>query len=132
MGVGPYEFDVSWWNGDDGVIALRPCFYDDEYLIKADGTFELDLQNETWVELWQGGSDACDGPVAPHDGSTDATWRFSPENGTLTVQGKGRTSGSKQSMAVSWQRLQRPEASPTMSTNKVRTPNPHGQFWWSR
>ena len=53
MGVGPYEFDVSWWNGD-GVI-LR-CFYDDEYLIKADGTFELDLQNETWVEQWQGGT----------------------------------------------------------------------------
>ena len=68
MGVGPYEFDVSWWNGD-GVIASRPCFYDDEYLIKADGTFELELQNETWVEQWQGGSDACDGPVAPHDGS---------------------------------------------------------------
>ena len=27
LGVGPAEFDVSWWNGDDGVIALRACFY---------------------------------------------------------------------------------------------------------
>ena len=23
LGVGPAEFDVSWWSGDDGVIALR-------------------------------------------------------------------------------------------------------------
>ena len=60
------------------VIASRPCFYDDEYLIKADGTFELDLQTRLGSSSG-GGSDACDGPVAPHDGSGDATWRFSPE-----------------------------------------------------
>ena len=89
LGVGPVEFDVSWWSGDDGVIALRDCFYDDEYIFNPDGSYRVETQGETWVEVWQGGSDSCDAPVAPHDGSNDATWSHDQEGGTLTLTGQG-------------------------------------------
>ena len=59
LGVGPAEFDVSWWNGDDGVIALRDCLYDDEFVFSRDGSFMNVLGDETWVEGWQGGADSC-------------------------------------------------------------------------
>ena len=76
LGVGPAEFDVSWWNGDDGVIAARwACYYDDEYIFNPDGSFRsVEAQGETWVEGWQGAeADACGSgiPVAPHDGSIE-------------------------------------------------------------
>lgn len=53
LGVGPAEFDVSWWNGDDGVIAARDCLYDDEFVFSRDGSFANVLGDTTWVEGWQ-------------------------------------------------------------------------------
>ena len=48
-------------------------------------------QGETWVEGWQGASeaDACAAPVAPHDGSIAATWSHDQSAGTLTITGQG-------------------------------------------
>ena len=90
LGVGPAEFDVSWWNGDDGVIAARACYYDDEYIFNPDGSFRVEAQGETWVEGWQGAeADACAAPVAPHDGSIAATWSHDQSAGTLTITGQG-------------------------------------------
>ena len=90
LGVGPAEFDVSWWNGDAGVIEARACSYDDEYIFTPDGGFRVETQGETWVEAWQGAAaDGCDAPVAPHDGSIDATWSHDQMAGTLTITGKG-------------------------------------------
>ena len=40
------------------------------------------------MEAWQGGSDSCAAPVAPHDGSA-ATFSHDEEAGTLTITGKG-------------------------------------------
>jgi uncharacterized surface protein with fasciclin (FAS1) repeats len=93
LGVGPAEFDVSWWNGDDGVIALRDCLYDDEFVFSRDGSFKNVLGDTTWVEGWQGGADSCAAPVAPHDGSNQATFEYDEEAMTLTLTGQGAYMG---------------------------------------
>ena len=90
LGVGPAEFDVSWWNGDAGAIEARACYYDDEYIFNPDGSFRVETQGETWVEGWQGAAeDACAAPVSPHDGSIAATWSHDLTEGTLTISGQG-------------------------------------------
>ena len=90
LGVGPAEFDVSWWNGDAGAIEARACYYDDEYIFNPDGSFRVETQGETWVEGWQGAAeDACAAPVSPHDGSIAATWSHDQTEGTLTISGQG-------------------------------------------
>ena len=114
LGVGPAEFDVSWWSGDDGVIALRDCYYDDEYIFNPDGSYRVEMQGETWVEAWQGGSDSCDAPVAPHDGSNDATWSHDQETGTLTLSGQGAYVGL--SKAVNGAELASPADTPASIT----------------
>ena len=94
LGVGPAEFDVSWWNGDDGVIALRACYYDDEYVFGRDGSFRNVQGGETWLEVWQGvEADGCGAPVAPHDGSIDATFEYDEAAQTLTINGQGSYMG---------------------------------------
>lgn len=90
LGVGPAEFDVSWWMADEGVIAARACYFDDEYVFNSDGSFRVEYQDETWLEPWQsGGGEECGAPVAPHDGSISATWNHDQEAGTLTIGGQG-------------------------------------------
>ncbi|HNU60128.1 MAG TPA: hypothetical protein PKI08_09275, partial [Aquaticitalea sp.] len=54
-----------------------------------DGSFSNIQGTETWVEPWQGGSDACANPVAPHDGSNPATYSYDAGAGTLTLEGIG-------------------------------------------
>jgi hypothetical protein len=48
------------------------------------------LDDETWLEAWQGvAADQCGAPVAPHDGTADASWSYDEEAGTLTIDGYG-------------------------------------------
>ena len=47
------------------------------------------LNGESWIEGWQGGSDACGTPVAPHDGSNMASYIYDETAGTLIVNGDG-------------------------------------------
>lgn len=89
LGVGPTEFSVEWFKNDAGVTALRACYFDDTYTFNPDGSFVNGLQDETWIEGWQGGSDACGAPVAPHDGTAEATWEYDAEAGTVTLNGQG-------------------------------------------
>lgn len=90
LGVGPAMGDISWFAIDEAGVAQRSCFYDDDYVFSADGTFDNVLGDDTWVEQWQTGNpDTCGAPVAPHDGLTDATWELDQENGTLTIIGNG-------------------------------------------
>ncbi|MBT6939815.1 MAG: hypothetical protein HN994_05425, partial [Candidatus Marinimicrobia bacterium] len=72
--VGPAANDGSWWSNTEDDVALRACYFDDEYVFGADGSFSNVLGTETWIEGWQGGTDACGAPVAPHDGSNAASW----------------------------------------------------------
>lgn len=89
LGVGPAPGDTSWWNCDAACVTDRACYYDDEYIFNADGTFSNVLGADTWVEGWQGGGDACGAPVAPHDGSNPATYTYDEGAGTVTLNGVG-------------------------------------------
>ncbi|MDA0176327.1 MULTISPECIES: hypothetical protein [Mesoflavibacter] len=89
LGVGPAVGDISWWNCDDACVATRACYYDDTYVFNPDGSFSNVLGADTWVEGWQGGSDACGAPVAPHDGSAMATYNYDAAAGTVTINGAG-------------------------------------------
>lgn len=89
LGVGPAVGDISWWNCDDACVAARACYYDDTYVFNLDGSFSNVLGADTWVEGWQGGSDACGAPVAPHDGSAMATYNYDAAAGTVTINGAG-------------------------------------------
>lgn len=89
LGVGPTPGDTSWFACDDACVAERACYYNDLYVFSSDGTFSNVLNGESWIEGWQGGSDACGTPVAPHDGSNTASYIYDETAGTLTVNGDG-------------------------------------------
>ena len=88
--VGPGIDDGSWWSSSADDVSTRWCYFDDEYVFNSSGVFENILDDSTWVEGWQGGSDACGTPVAPHDGSNNpAGYTFDEATGTLTLDGVG-------------------------------------------
>ena len=95
----PSPDDGSWWQNSAGDVDARACFFDDEYVFGDDGSFQNILGAETWVENWQidapDGSNpndgSCTAPVAPHDGSADAS--FSTSDTTITISGLGADIG---------------------------------------
>ncbi len=89
FGVGPMQGDISWWSMDEVQVLDRPCFFDDSYVFGADGSFSNVLGTETWIEDWQGGSNACGTPVAPHDGTASASYVYKESTGKLTLNGTG-------------------------------------------
>ncbi|SHF08877.1 hypothetical protein SAMN05444274_103454 [Mariniphaga anaerophila] len=89
LGVGPNLGDISWWAITDSELVERACLYDDVYVFGADGSFSNVLGAETWIEDWQGGSNSCGTPVAPHDGSAVATYTYDADAGTITLNGTG-------------------------------------------
>jgi len=89
MAVGPAKGNYSWWgNPESEVTGARACQFDDEFVFNADGSFQNVMQNETFLEGWQG-SNGCGTPVAPHNGSNAATWTYDAAAGTLKLVGKG-------------------------------------------
>lgn len=89
LAVGPAKGDYGWWKVPAAEITgVRNCQFDDEFVFNADGSFKINFQSSTYVEGWQGGN-GCAAPVAPHDGSKSATWKFNAAKGTLTVYGNG-------------------------------------------
>lgn len=89
LGVGPALGDKGWFSCDGDCMVERACFYDDTYVFNADGSFTNNLGDDTWIEGWQGGSDGCGSPVAPHDGSAAATYEYDAAAGTITLNGSG-------------------------------------------
>lgn len=88
--VGPSPGSGEWWTSDAQVVADRACYFDDYYVFNMDGSFQNELQGETWLETWQGvAAEQCGVPVAPHDGSANATFVYDEGAGTLTVNGTG-------------------------------------------
>lgn len=89
LGVGPALGDVSFFAIDAQGVVDRACYFDDTYVFGADGSFMNVLGADSWIEGWQGGSDACGAPVAPYDGSAVATFDLDIDAGTLTINGAG-------------------------------------------
>ena len=88
--VGPSANNGDWWTSSEGDVTTRACYFDDEYVFGADGSFQNVQGTETWLEAWQGvESDQCGAPVAPHDGSNAATWDYNAGTGTVTLNGVG-------------------------------------------
>ena len=92
LGVGPNQGDIGWWSNNDGDVVTRACLFDDIYAFNEDGSFQNILGDETWVEGWQtGDGEMCGAPVAPHDGSAEASW--SQTDSELTLNGVGAFMG---------------------------------------
>jgi len=89
LGVGPAIGDTGFFAIDEAGVTLRACYFDDTYVFGTDGSFMNVLGTETWIEGWQGGSEACGAPVAPYDGTALATYALDEEAGTLTINGTG-------------------------------------------
>jgi len=89
--VDPAGFGGQWWANDAASVTARACYFDDEYVFHADGTFENVMDEETWLEAWQGDGveEGCGAPIAPHDGSNAATWGFDAATGSVTLTGLG-------------------------------------------
>ena len=89
LAVGPNQGSSEWWSIDDAGVSARACYFDDTYVFGADGSFSNVLGAETWLEGWQGVSDGCGAPIAPHDGTSPATYSYDEGAGTLTISGLG-------------------------------------------
>jgi len=92
--VGPSAGSGEWWSSSADDVTTRACFFDDQYVLNADGSFQNVLGDETWLEAWQGvDADQCGAPVAPHDGSNAATWEYDAATGHITLTGVGAYMG---------------------------------------
>ncbi|MGK0457675.1 MAG: PKD repeat protein, partial [Polaribacter sp.] len=91
--VGPSSGSGNWWSISDAQVLERACFYDDEFLFGADGSFKNVLGSETWLEAWQGTPDACGTPVAPYDGIVSGTFIHDDTNNKVTLNGSGNYLG---------------------------------------
>ena len=88
--VGPAAGNGDWWSNSEDDVTTRACYFDDHYVFNADGSFQNVMDGETWLETWQGvDSDQCGTPVAPHDGSSAASWEYDAASGTVTLTGLG-------------------------------------------
>lgn len=115
MGVGPAQGDISWWSNSEEDLTTRACFFDDYYTFYANGSFENVLQDETWLETWQGvAEDGCGTPVAPHDGTAVANWTYDEDAGTVTINGTGAYLGIPK--AVNGMELTSPDDAPESVT----------------
>jgi len=90
LAVGPSADDFSWWSNMLADVATRDCLFDDVYVFNADGTFQNEIGDQTWLEPNFGTDpEACDSAVAPWDGSASATWSHNVEENTITITGAG-------------------------------------------
>jgi hypothetical protein len=92
--VGPNIGSAEWWSSttaNGAGPAERSCLFDDVFHFGADGSFQNFMDGETWIEGWQGGSDACDVPVSPHDGASAGSFTYQDVDGSshLVISGRG-------------------------------------------
>lgn len=91
LGVGPSAGNIGWWSNNSEDVQTRNCLFDDIFRFGSDGSFANVMGDQTWIETWQQGatSEGCATPIAPHDGSNNASFVFDSGAGTITVNGKG-------------------------------------------
>ncbi len=120
--VGPSAGSAEWWastSANGGGPADRACWFDDVFYFGEDGSFQNIMGGETWIEGWQGGTDSCGVPVAPHDGSAAGTYSYDEDAGTLVINGRGSHLGLAK--AVNGSELSAPGAAPDSITYTVST-----------
>ncbi|WP_420386655.1 hypothetical protein [Roseivirga sp.] len=89
LAVGPSAGSADWWFNTADDVNTRACLFDDTYTFNEDGTFEIAMGAQTWLETWQGvNEEGCGSPVAPHAGGS-FTYAFDETAGTLTLTGNG-------------------------------------------
>ena len=118
--VGPAFDNGDWWGSSADDLTTRSCFFDDSYVFGKDGSFANLMGGSTWVEAWQGASaDGCATPVAPHDGSGNATatYNYDPVNETVTLNGVGAHIGVPK--ATNNGELSNPADAPSSVTYKI-------------
>ena len=72
------------------LVNSRSCLFDDLYVFHSNGAFINQMNDEVWVEPWQGGStERCDTPVAPHNGAGRFSYVFDESAMTITLSGTG-------------------------------------------
>ena len=91
LGVGPGQGDISWWSNSLPDVTTRACLFDDSITFDASGVMTHYMDGSTWLEGWQGVTEGCGTPIAPHDGNPASpyTYSFDAAAGTLTVNGLG-------------------------------------------
>lgn len=117
FGVGPNQGDTSWFANSLADVTTRACFFDDLYVFNADGSFNNVLGTQSWIEGWQGGSDACGTPVAPHNGSITGSWTHDTTNNTVSLSGVGSFLGLAK--AFNGGELSNPSSAPVGITYKI-------------
>ena len=90
LSVGPEQGSGDWWANNEDSVTWRDCLFDDIFRFNTDGSFENVMGDQTWLEQWQGVEfDSCGTPLAPHDGSSSATFTYDESASTLTLTGLG-------------------------------------------
>ena len=90
LGVGPAAGDISWWSNSADDVTTRACLFDDVFSFDADGsTFANVMGTETWLEAWQGVSEGCGAPIAPHDGSNAIVYSYNAAAALIKITGPG-------------------------------------------
>ena len=115
--VGPTQGSGAYFASSAADITTRACYFDDDYVFNSDGTFSNVLGSQTWIEGWQGGSDSCGAPVAPHNGSNAATYVYNTGAATITLTGVGAYLGLAK--AYNGAELTNPANAPASITYKV-------------
>lgn len=87
LAVGPAVGSADWWFNTEEDLAIRSCLFDDVWTFGTDGSLSIALDDETWIEAWQGvDPEACGAAVAPHVGGD---FTYEADETTLTINGEG-------------------------------------------
>jgi hypothetical protein len=137
LGVGENQGDISWWSNSVNDLTTRACYFDDEYIFNADGSFTQTFGTQTWLEVWQGvTSDGCGAPVSPHNGTNSSTWTHNSTNNTITINGIGAFLGLAK--VTNTTQLTTPNNAPasitytitSLTTSLMTLDISYGSGWW--
>ena len=136
LAVGPSAGSNEWWSNSADDVTTRACYFDDTWTFNANGDLVIDMQDETWLETWQGVSEGCGAPLEPF---VNDTYSYTFDGSTLTVTGVGAFVGLQKvtnsaeigdlADAVGEITYNVTEITETTMTLQINY-NPGGDGWW--
>jgi len=140
--VGTSQDDGGSWSLGADLLDEFSCVLNDQYIFGSDNMFENSHGAKTRVEAWQGGSDTCETPINPWDGSNEGTYTYDSSAKTITVTGQGNylglpgaynggerpTAGDAPS-SITYTVLQSTPTSMTITID--HSENSDGSNWWT-